>query len=807
MINRNPTALTKYGFAFGVIALATCLRLVLNPYLGHGVPFLLFFPAIVLIAWFGGKYPGIVSTAVTALISWYALIPPHYSFKFLDFGGRTQVIVFLFAGTLISMLAESLHAARKKTEGSEKKEREQRERFAITLASIRDAVIATDSEGRITFMNSVAENLTQRPLQDASGSLVEQVFCIVSEQDGQPITNLVSRAMSEGGADPEEHIVLIRKGGSTIPIEYTGAPIKDADGFSSGAVFTFRDISERRHAEDRFRLAVESAPNAVVMINDSGKIVLVNAQTERLFGYNRQEMIEQPIEMLVPERYRRRHPGYRTAFSANPETRPMGMGRDLYGLKKDGTEVPIEIGLNPIIVAGKIMVLSSIVDITARKQAEEERAGLLQREKAARSEAESASLAKDTFLAAVSHELRTPLNAILGWAQMLRSAALDPLTVTSAIDTIYTSARNQAQIIEDLLDVSRITSGKMRLLPQRMLISNVLSAAMNTVRPAINAKSIQVDVLYQSDTRSIFLHADPQRLQQVFWNLLSNAVKFTPPGGKIDVFVDQMDSEISLAFKDTGMGISKEYLPFLFNPFYQADSGSTRKYGGLGLGLSITKHLVELHGGNVIAQSEGEGMGATFIVRLPLYQPGKDVAAETQRSASPDGFAYRTELQGIRILLVDDDTNTLRMLQQAFLTGGALVQTGKSAEEGLQIVQDWEPDILVSDIAMPEKDGLWLIRQVRALAQPVNQTPAIALTAYASETDRANILSSGFQIFVPKPAEPAELLSIAMALLEQQSRNTEGLCERRSIQPRQCHPRYWREKKSCLLKMICFLPN
>jgi PAS domain S-box-containing protein len=384
--------------------------------------------------------------------------------------------------------------------------------------------------------------------------------------------------------------------------------------------------------------------------------------------------------------------------------------------------------------------------------------------------AEKANRIKDEFLATISHELRTPLNTILGWAHMMQSKTnKDPKSI-SAIDAIYSSAKNQAQIVDDLLDISRIINGKMNLHPEIVLLSEILSASVNTVSHAINAKNINLSVHYTDDTEDICLYGDAQRLQQVFWNLISNAVKFTPADGSIQISVGRSVTEVVVSVKDTGMGIAPEFLPIIFERFRQADSSTTRKFGGIGLGLSIAKHLVELHGGTIWVESKGRGLGAKFVVTLPLtHLQIQSVPDLQERSAAEFNETVFASLAGKRILLVDDDSDTLKLLAELFDSSSAELRTASLAKEGLQILKQWKPDLLISDIAMPEHDGYWLINQLRSLSAEMKNIPAIALTAYASVADRARVLAAGFQMFVPKPVIPLELLKTAKELLERES--------------------------------------
>ncbi len=389
----------------------------------------------------------------------------------------------------------------------------------------------------------------------------------------------------------------------------------------------------------------------------------------------------------------------------------------------------------------------------------------------ARLQAEAANRLKDEFLATVSHELRTPLNAILGWASMLQSGKATGEIIARANETIYRSAKSQAQLIEDLLDVSRIITGKTKLDSRPVQLAAVVEAAIDTLRPACEAKSIELEMNLECEP--CLIGGDAQRLQQIVWNLISNAVKFTPEKGRIEVKLENEDSHARLSVKDSGKGIEAEFLPFMFERFRQEDASSTRRHGGLGLGLAIVRHLVELHGGTISATSAGANLGSIFTVDLPLLLADKKPAsdnAKTGREILSDGLAENEppkQLSGISILLVDDELDTLEILDLALSHEGADVRVASSAADAFEILQNWQPDVIVSDIAMPDEDGYSLLKKVRELLAPeAGGIPAIALTAYVRVEDRLRVLSSGFQAYVPKPAEPSELIVAIINVIE-----------------------------------------
>jgi signal transduction histidine kinase len=401
----------------------------------------------------------------------------------------------------------------------------------------------------------------------------------------------------------------------------------------------------------------------------------------------------------------------------------------------------------------------------ARREAEHQREALLRREQDARAAAEEANHAKDEFLAVLSHELRTPLNAVYGWARMLRMGELRSDRVDRALEAIERNANAQVQLIDDLLDVSRVVTGKMRLELRSVDPALVVEAALDAVRPAADAKAIGVRSTIDPSAGPVA--GDPDRLRQVVWNLLMNAVKFTPRGGAISVLVQRVNEHVEIVVSDTGQGIAVDVLPFVFDRFRQADSSTTRLHSGLGLGLALVKHLVDLHGGTVTADSPGAGKGATFSVRLPrqttMETPVDSAARRAQVESGPAGV----RLDGLRILVVDDDPDALDVASEILNVAGATVKICASAPDALALVREWRPDVLVADIAMPGEDGYSLIRKVRSLDESHGgKIPAIALTAYGRVDDRVRALTAGYTMHVPKPVDPGELTGVIASAVE-----------------------------------------
>jgi PAS domain S-box-containing protein len=399
---------------------------------------------------------------------------------------------------------------------------------------------------------------------------------------------------------------------------------------------------------------------------------------------------------------------------------------------------------------------ASAMDITDQRDA-------LKASQLAKEAAEASSRAKDAFLATVSHELRAPLSPILTWVRMLRDDAVNPTQAAKALEVIERNARLQAQLVEDLLDVARIVEGKVRLRIRPVDLSQVIHSAADAVRPAAQAKDIRLHLVLDS---TIALSGDAERLQQVVWNLLSNAVKFTPKGGRVHVVLERVNSHVEIAVSDSGQGIAAEQLPHLFERFWQADSSTTRAFSGLGLGLAIVRHLAELHGGTVTAESPGEGAGSTFTVKLPVAPFTRTAGEEFRRHpVFHDGSGVAAvRLDGTKVLLVDDEPDANEALRVLLDGCGAEVRVAGSAAHALEILDRWTPDVVLSDIGMPGEDGYALIAKMRAAGDGLARLPAIALTAYASTEDRARLLSAGFRLHIAKPADPGEITTAIAAV-------------------------------------------
>ncbi|MHB8624115.1 MAG: PAS domain-containing hybrid sensor histidine kinase/response regulator [Sulfuricaulis sp.] len=541
-----------------------------------------------------------------------------------------------------------------------------------------------------------------------------------------------------------------------------GLPVHNSSGQIEKWLGVVVDIHRRMLAEEAMAqlvAIVESSDDAIIGMSLDGIVTSWNAGAERLYGYTAAEMIGKPISILAP-------PGYIDEVLAFLEGSKHGddvLYYETKRLRKDNQILDVSLTISPIKNnSGRVIGVSKIArDISERKRAEQQRTQLLAQEQALRTQSETANRAKDNFLATLSHELRTPLNAVLGWVQTLDLAHDNKETLARAVEAINQSAQTQARLIDDLLDVSDIVAGKLRLDVKPMSLAAVINNAIESLQPSMTAKEIQFTAQYDPEAESF--HGDAARIQQIIWNLVANAVKFTSYRGNIRVVLNRHPSHVKITVEDDGVGISATFLPYVFHRFRQADSSSRRRHGGLGLGLAIVRHLVELHDGTVEAESLGIGHGARFTVRLPVRTP------TANKQMEPASLATNTvsissssvpRLNGISILSVDDDRNTREMLQAALQRAGAKVFSGSSAAEALTLLQRHKPDVLISDIGLPEEDGYDLLRAVRALPfEAGGATPAIALTGYVTAQDRAATMLEGYQAFISKPVNLNQLIN------------------------------------------------
>jgi len=602
------------------------------------------------------------------------------------------------------------------------------------------------------------------------GELLGQHVSILNAPGENPddISDQVEAGLKKEGAWVGE-VKNIRKDGTPFVSRVSISMFEHPD-FGPVGISVHSDITERRRMEDalrdseeKFKDLAEHLPN-MVFINQRGRVVFANRKCEEVMGYSREEFYAPDFDfmgLIEPEHH--------AMIQANIVKHQKGaeVPPCEYTLRtRDGRLLHAIHTTKLVNFDGAPAILGIVTDVTERVSMEAERAAHLERERALRRAAEEASQSKDEFLALLSHELRTPMTAMMGWMWLLRSKDMGADEAADAMSTIERNMNQQAQIIEDLLDISRIVTGKMRLEPRITELAPILGAALDVVRPMAGARSIRLSV--PSRFLALKVLGDPERLQQVFWNLLTNAIKFTPSGGRVRVGLRKKDGRVQVSVKDDGPGLDPAFLDHIFDPFTQEEKPLTRDHGGLGLGLAIVHQIVELHGGTVAAKSAGLGKGAEFIVSFPVSKGklGEDEKGRIRPSRERVESSLE-RLDGVRVLVVDDDADTRTMLRSTLELCGADVRTAPSAAEGFKQFRKGRVDVLLLDLAMPGEDGYSLIKRVRNLGhRKGGDTPAAALTAMTRAEDRTKVLRSGFNMYLPKPIEPAELAAVVRGLAD-----------------------------------------
>ncbi len=761
-------AVVRYGIALLCVGGAIVARLLMTPVFHERLPLFTFFPAVVIAAAAGGIGPALVTSIVGYLAAYYLFIAPNHQLTAIRDTPEAPVVAFFFVlvGLITGWLHESAHRARRRADASRRvaeeragaldREMAQRrvteDRLRLALSHAPVIIYGCDRELRYTWIANLPRSYRSELL---IGKRDDDLLGI--ERVGR-LMEFKRRVLETGKGDRYHATWLID--GKPRRFHVIAEPVRDAAGTVTGLTVAALDVTERARLgelEATLAAVAESSDDAILGKDLDGKIIAWSAGAERIFGYTAAEAVGRSIIMLLP------------ADRLSEETDILATLRrgervDHYEtrrVRKDGEVIDVSISVSPIRDADGTVIGGAHVarDVSARKHAEREREELLRRAEEARAAAESASQAKDTFLATVSHELRTPLSPILAWATLLRQRRVKEDRTQHAFETIERCARTQSQLIDDLLDISRIVTGKLRLTVAPVSLADVVTAAVEVVRPAADARGIRMNAVLDSEAT---ISGDRERLQQVVWNLLSNAIKFTPRGGRVQVVVERVNSHIEVAVTDSGEGIEPEFLPHIFGRFVQADSTPSRVHGGLGLGLAIARHIVELHGGSIHVESPGRGLGSVFTVKLPRMATRTAGEADRRHPTEPPALAAdgMPRLDGVRILLVDDEPDSNEVVTAILASAGAEVRAVATVDAALDALRTWIPDVLVSDVGMPDKDGYALIRGVRAMDGRVRGMPAIALTAYATVEDRVRLLSAGFQMHVPKPVDAAELVSV-----------------------------------------------
>jgi PAS domain S-box-containing protein len=719
------------------------------------IVFAFFYVAVFVAVWFGGRGPGLLSVALSVAVADIFFLPAGLLAP--DLSGLLPNVFFVVISLLAILMIERSRRA-------EAEARASREWLETTLKSIGDAVISTDAAGRVVFVNAVAERLTGWPSAEARGRMLAEVFPVVNEETRREVESPVERVLREGRiVGLANHTVLVARDGSEVPIDDSAAPIRDEWGHTTGVVLVFQDISDRRNSEgERAMLAaiIESSDDAILSKTLDGIVTSWNRAAEQMYGYTAEEMIGRHISAVVPPELSGEFEEIMAQLRGGGHVEHLETTR----VHKDGTRLDVSITVSPVRdSSGRLVGASTIArDITEQKRDAEEMARLYVR-------AQEVNRAKDEFLATLSHELRTPLTPIIGWASMIGSGQLGAAEAGQGVRVIEKNSHALSRLINDLLDMSSILSGKLRIERAPVELDAVVHEAVETVRMQADSRSVALEV-ETDDLAPAIVSGDRTRLVQIFWNLLNNAVKFSRAGGRVRVRVGVSDGAARVRVDDEGEGIAPEFLPHIFERFRQADMGTTRQHGGLGIGLALVKSLVEAHGGRVEASSGGEGRGSSFIVTLPAAPS----ATERRAPDGPNAEELKQCAEEVcRILVVEDARDTLEMLRVIFVARGYVVTVCESPEEALHVAESAPFDIIVSDIGLPRIDGYELIGRLRRLPH-LRGVPALALTGYAGPKDAEAALAAGFDVHVPKPVEPSTLAEQVEHLLERRPHGEAG---------------------------------
>jgi len=653
------------------------------------------------------------------------------------------------------------------------------ERFRLLVEGVRDyAIFMLDPQGRVLTWNAGAERLKGYAAAEIIGQHFSRFYPPETLNAGLPAREL---EVAEATGAFEDEGWRVRKDGTLFWANVVVTALRDRSGTLVGFAKVTRDLTQRRdheeslrQSEERFRLLVEGVSDyAIFMLDVNGVVASWNAGAQRIKGYASNEIIGRHFSTFYPADARLSGwPDHELQVAA--ET-----GRffdEGWRIRKDGTSFWAAVTITALRDShGRLIGFAKLTrDLTGQKRAEaleiagQQREEILEAERSARMEAQRATRIKDEFLATLSHELRTPLSSILGWTQVLKLKAdvLKPAELKRAVEVIDRNARAQVRLIEDLLDLNRIMTGKVRLDVKQVSLVEIVRSVIESAEPGAKAKDIRLESRLDSDTPLV--PGDSDRLQQVVWNLLSNAIKFTAKGGRVEVLLQRVGANTVLTVSDTGIGIPETFLPRVFDRFSQNDASTTRSFGGLGLGLAISKQLVELHGGTIRASSPGEGRGATFFVELPLAAlPARGEAAPAAppiAAAAPARNPSLPRLDGVHVFVVDDEDDGRELLRRVLEDQSATVTVLSSGEEALSELKRVKPHLIVSDIGMPLMDGYQLMRTFRAGEGTGEKIPAVALTAFARAEDSKRALLAGYQAHLAKPFDVAELVLVAADL-------------------------------------------
>ncbi|EPS1225294.1 MULTISPECIES: ATP-binding protein [Burkholderia] len=746
----------NYATAVMLVAIATVLQTLAIRFGGVNLPFVLYYPLLAGAAWATSFLFGIVSTVVSGLLVWTLFLsdPAAYTAPLPE--RLVQLGTFMLIGTLVCAVASLLHHTRVTNDRARRREAGARRQLEAVLGALPHGVIATDPNGRLTYLNAAAAALVGCRPDDAIGRPARDVLRIVDHDGRRVQTTPLDHALGGAGATSDRHW-LQAGSGEPVPIVAVASPIGDGDGNLDGAVLLLRDAGADRARVDASRLqhaVVEAAPDAIVGIDGDGRIASWNPAAQRIFGYDEADARGRRFDTLIARRWLRLNP-LADAFDAMHE--PVGP-LELLCVRRDGRRFRATVSACPVQGDARASVALSL---TLRETGAQRRRDLraqrsLQGARDARDQADTSNRLKDELLATVSHELRTPLNVIYGWIEVLRNSG-DQALQHQAIDAIDRSARSLTRMVGDILDASSLATGKLRLDATPVDVVRLFSDLVGTFQTAASSAGIVLE--FDCGATACIVSGDAERLRQMLSNLISNALKFTPGGGSVTVGLARDESQVVLTVTDTGQGIATEFVPYVFDMFRRADDSPASPRRGLGLGLSIVRHIAELHGGSVIVASAGRDRGTTFTVTLPAgWQPGGAMAwSIVQAGGRRDALVLDTQ----RILIVDDDATTRASLTAALTTFGAAVAIASSGREALAMAADMRPTVVLSDLAMPDGDGFWLLDALRRGALNGDSGPSdvrvLAVTAHAGLADERRALEAGFDGYLCKPVDVREL--------------------------------------------------
>ena len=746
--------LKTYALGLLTVLIAVLVRWVLDPVMGDTLPLVTLFGAVAAAVWLGGYRLAIAVTLIGYLACHYLFILPRGHLDLTRTADIVGLIAYVFTCSLNIVFGEAARIAHSRAQ-------QRQEVFGVTLRSIGDAVITTNNEARITYINGVAESLTGWSHEDALGQPLDRVFRIVNEASRQPVDNPALRALRQGVVvGLANHTILIKKDGSECPIDDSAAPIRNEQGHVSGCVLIFRDVTAQRLVEREkanqlltaqlLASIVESSNDAIISKSLDGIIQSWNAAAERLFGYTSEQAVGRHISLVIPPERLNEEEQIIASLKEGKRIEHYETER----VCSNGERITTSLTISPIKDdSGRVIGASKIArDVTERKRMEDDLRRLA-------ADLSAADRRKNEFLATLAHELRNPLAPMSNMLEVLKRSNGDAEILKRAHDTIGRQLAQMVRLVDDLLDLNRITHDRLELRRSEVELSSVIQQAVEVARPLIDeaGQSLIVDL----PSEPIYLNADRARLAQLFGNLLNNSSKYTGPEGTISLTAKRIDGEVLVAVKDNGAGIPQDKLDSIFDMFMQVDRTSEQSQAGLGIGLTLVKRLTEMHGGSIEARSAGEGKGSEFVVRLPvLSKPAVLSQSETAVESSPER----------RILIVDDNRDSADSLAMLLEITGNKTYMAHDGVEALEAVEKYRPEVILLDIGLPRLDGHEVCRRVREKSWGKNIV-IIALTGWGQEDDRRKSEEAGFNGHLVKPVDYDELLELLSSLTTRSATN------------------------------------